>query len=170
MHCGKLSHFDDLCRGNDHPRHTCTARTPAEPCTADACEGAVSTPYSLPYHKTKMSIWEETFAPNGHPTITVPGKVFLSIITDMTISVTAGYVRHQSLNPTYHRYLSVCRWLYGSQLSVVIYSYTSCSPCNGWYRMSKWLSRYQGPNTSGHVYNRPHPCQHENACCQQWCH
>ena len=59
-----------------------------------------STPYDLPYHKTQMSVQEETSAPYGHPTIIVSGKVFPLIITYMTISVTAGYVRHQSLNPT----------------------------------------------------------------------
>ena len=59
-----------------------------------------STPYALPYHKTQMSVQEETSAPYGHPTNIVPGKVFPLIITYMTISVTAGCVRHQSLNPT----------------------------------------------------------------------
>ena len=47
----------------------------------------------------------------------------------------------------HHRCLSVCSRLHGSWLSIVIFSYTSCTPCNGWYRMSKLLGRYQGPNT-----------------------
>ena len=59
-----------------------------------------STPCALPYHKTQMSVQEEASAQYGHPTNIVPGKVFPLIITYMTISVTAGCVRRQSLNPT----------------------------------------------------------------------
>ena len=40
-HCGKLSHFDDLCRGKDRSKHTRSAKTPTKHRTADDCEGAV---------------------------------------------------------------------------------------------------------------------------------